>query len=270
MTAGPPANPPAHWYPDPTDAGSLRYWDGGSWTAHTYPAAGYVADAGQAAPAGLGSLAMAVRVLVGLCGLAALFDLGVQAWGGVVISAAAADPAHLEIQLLDLYDLLDVASVLPALALALAAGVVWLVWQHRLASTVPRAALRRSPGWHVWSWLIPIVNLLFPFQNMADLHRALTPVNGSARAARLPLSFRFWWLAWLASSAFTFGAARVSSMPDVTLATLAQASVVAAIGDGLEIIAAVLAIRIVGQLSRAALLGQRTAPAQLTALNAAG
>lgn len=270
MTAGHPANPPADWYPDPTDARSLRYWDGVEWTAHTYPVAGYATPAGQAAPAALGSLGTAVRVLVGLCGLAALFDLGVQAWGAVVISAAAADPAHLEISLLELYDSLDVVSVLPGLALALAAGVVWLVWQHRLAGTVPPAALRRSPGWHVWSWLIPIVNLLFPFQNMADLHRALTPVTGSARVAPLPLSFRFWWMAWLASSAFAFGAARVASLPDVTLAALGQASVVAAIGDGLEIIAAVLAIGIVGRLSRAAVLGQRTAPARPTALNAAG
>ncbi|WP_226924695.1 DUF2510 domain-containing protein [Georgenia satyanarayanai] len=29
---------PADWYPDPHQAGSLRYWDGTTWTAHVRPA----------------------------------------------------------------------------------------------------------------------------------------------------------------------------------------------------------------------------------------
>ncbi|MDQ1583695.1 MAG: hypothetical protein QOF36_1749 [Microbacteriaceae bacterium] len=29
-----PATPPASWYPDPTDARRLRWWDGGQWTEH--------------------------------------------------------------------------------------------------------------------------------------------------------------------------------------------------------------------------------------------
>ncbi|QHC72814.1 DUF4041 domain-containing protein [Rathayibacter sp. VKM Ac-2805] len=32
-------NAPAAWYPDPTDAALLRYWDGVAWTVHTHPVA---------------------------------------------------------------------------------------------------------------------------------------------------------------------------------------------------------------------------------------
>jgi hypothetical protein len=32
-------NPPASWYPDPTNPNQQRYWDGAQWTEHTQPAA---------------------------------------------------------------------------------------------------------------------------------------------------------------------------------------------------------------------------------------
>ncbi|MBF6227139.1 DUF2510 domain-containing protein [Nocardia abscessus] len=28
---------PAHWYPDPADPDTLRWWNGSSWTEHTAP-----------------------------------------------------------------------------------------------------------------------------------------------------------------------------------------------------------------------------------------
>ncbi len=37
-------NPPAGWYPDSSQPGTQRYWDGAQWTEHTAP----LADSGQA------------------------------------------------------------------------------------------------------------------------------------------------------------------------------------------------------------------------------
>lgn len=44
--------PPAGWYPDPTQPGQQRYWDGAQWTEHTAPGgeAGGGADAGGTGP----------------------------------------------------------------------------------------------------------------------------------------------------------------------------------------------------------------------------
>lgn len=41
--------PPAGWYPDPTQPGQQRYWDGTQWTEHTAPGTG---DGGASAASG--------------------------------------------------------------------------------------------------------------------------------------------------------------------------------------------------------------------------
>ena len=112
----------------------------------------------------------ATRWLIIAYGVLMVISMLVGGWGIAVVSAvdagwmyAAALPPY--------YVLSGVVSIVSALAV-LAAGICWLVWQHQAAASLPAGALRRTPGWHVGSWFIPVVSLWFPFQNISDLARA--------------------------------------------------------------------------------------------------
>src|SRR5699024_9712926 len=54
---------------------------------------------------------------------------------------------------------------------------------------------RRSPHWAVLGWIVPVVNLWFPYQVVADASRG---VGSRVR------TFWPWWLAWLGLSYSTF------------------------------------------------------------------
>ncbi len=71
-------------------------------------------------------------------------------------------------------------------------GLCWLIWQFRAARGYSPARLRRSPGWHVGSWLIPVVAWWWPWKNITELWRlAVGPV---------PWWLRAWWVCWVAGS----------------------------------------------------------------------
>ncbi len=85
--------------------------------------------------------------------------------------------------------------------------VAWLLWQFRLATSarVPVATLRHSPEWHVGGWFIPFAQLLWPVQDVSDLHHAVTdaaPTEADAVRAvdvtpspRIPPFIATWWAA---------------------------------------------------------------------------
>jgi hypothetical protein len=66
---------------------------------------------------------------------------------------------------------------------------------------------RRARGWAFWGWLIPIVNLWFPFQIMGDIWRAGLPEAKRRKTAWLPA---LWWTCWLLSG-LSFGVRATSS-----------------------------------------------------------
>jgi Protein of unknown function (DUF2510). len=249
MTTASPT--PAGWYPDPESPQSVRYWDGRNWTSQTHPSASPAADPAldrNPVPGNLTVLARAVQILVGLTGLLSLFLAGLDLWGFGLIGAAVRSPQTVDLDAVDRYDQLSsIGSVLALGALAIA-GVTWISWQYRLANHVPRAALRRSPGWQIAAWFVPVVALWYPLQNLGDLRGALT---GARTPSRAPGGYLVWWLAWTASNIVSLMAVRLSGQSE-TLSALADTILLMAIGDLLEAGAAVLAIAIVADLTRRA------------------
>jgi Domain of unknown function (DUF4328) len=77
-------------------------------------------------------------------------------------------------------------------------GILFVVWFRRARINAERHGYyqRRARGWTFWGWLIPIVNLWFPFQIMGDIWRAGLPAWRRGKTAWLPA---LWWLCWLLS-----------------------------------------------------------------------
>lgn len=233
-----PQTAPAGWYPSPDGDPVLRWWDGTLWTDATRipaplaseplpapadpgpPVSGWPAPQ----PPRLGAWSLLTRVLVVLAGVALPSASALRLWRGRQppewltedVSAGASGTAW---------------------GLLVVVGLAWFVWQFRAASTFPPGTTRRTPGWHVVSWLIPVAMLWLPYQNVADLFRRAL----GAAPRWLPV----WWALWL-------GGHVVTGLE----AWWPWAGVV---GNGLLLAAVPFALLVVGRLT-AALSGNREHP----------
>jgi hypothetical protein len=129
----------------------------------------------------------------------------------VVVAAIA---ARLAIQVLGLGSVqwrrslidfrLDTAADIAIFALS----ILFVVWFRRARINAERHDYRqrRARGWTFWGWIVPIVNLWFPFQIMGDIWRAGLPAPRRRKTAWLPA---VWWTCWLLSGA-SFGARAMS------------------------------------------------------------
>lgn len=197
--AGPSAagGPPPGWYADPAGPGSLRWWDGWSWTAYTAPLSPPLASPLVPAPARdlphpAASLA-GERRAAGWARRAVVVIAGVQAiatpW--TVYLGAFEDRNFLRLS-----DGATSPPMLPAdfywgylpVAVGTVAIVLLAVWMYRAAVHARRLGLpaRRSAVWAWLAWMIPVVNFWFPYQVIRD---CLPPSDGDGRRRVLR-----WWL----------------------------------------------------------------------------
>ena len=84
-------------------------------------------------------------------------------------------------------------------------SILFVVWFYRARINAERHGYpqRRARAWAFWGWIIPVVNLWFPFQIMGDIWRAGLPAELRGETAWLPA---LWWTCWLLSGLGIFGA----------------------------------------------------------------
>lgn len=94
----------------------------------------------------------------------------------------------------DVFTTYDIVAI-PLTIIAIAAYVVVCLWLYQVRSYLdvrrPDAHHARRKGW-VWAgWLVPVVNLWFPFQIVRDIVKALGTSAG--------MLLGWWWTFWLFS-----------------------------------------------------------------------
>jgi len=139
----------------------------------------------------LRGIGTATRILIAVYAALSLVTLLTDGWG--IMTLDAYNSGSVGADALDTFDGISLPLSVIAMGVLIAAGICWVVWQYRAAASVPPGGLRRSPGWHVGSWFIPVVSLFFPFQNISDLARSSrADLSGGLRGT--------WWTLWIASN----------------------------------------------------------------------
>lgn len=190
----PPTGPPPGWYDDPWNQSPKRWWDGTEWTHHTQTG-------------GAGRPGTDLRVRLEAEQASAKWARSLIIWGGVAQATSSVTSAIVMPDLVDdVRDSIDRGEVATATGgspaanalnqiatlVLIAVGIIFLVWFYRALAFAADSGLpaKRTPGWGVAGFIIPIVNFWFPYRSAVDSLPAGHPA--------LPLILR-WWLLWIAS-----------------------------------------------------------------------
>jgi hypothetical protein len=184
-----PATAPPGWHPDPWAAASLRYWDGNQWTGHVAGLPGgrsqslRLDEERTAARWARTGLALAGPALgVTMIGFAFQWRWMADHWEELTrtsnrVEASGNSGAAVMVQLSGV--------------VLLAVTVLFLLWFYRSAVLAAASGLsaRRSPLLATLSFIIPVLNIWWPYQSACDL----LPEDHPGRAV-----IRRWWFLWLA------------------------------------------------------------------------
>ena len=195
--------------------------------------------------------ALAAGVALRLAAVAALVLLGADGFQIVSIGTQGLNPDQITLDDVVLFFAASFYVVVLVTAI-----VFFTRWEHRVArnARLLDARFRHSPAWVVAWWFVPVANLVMPNRVMSDLWLA-SGQDGS----RGPAYLGAWWGSWIGGSLLGYLAGRVSA--SATTAPIAQlADVIDLFSDTLIVVAALLAMRLVVDLTRRQLdAGQRLA-----------
>jgi hypothetical protein len=147
----------------------------------------------------------------------------------------------------DANDRRQIAVGVAQVSLLVLTAVFFIIWFKRAYEHVePLGGNRRyGTGWAIGAWFVPIMNLWRPKQIANDIWRAGNGPGDSSISPWLTL----WWAAFLVSNWASQLAGRLSIAGD-TVEELQTAAAVYAFADGIDVIAAGLAIWVVWAITR--------------------
>lgn len=201
-------------------------------------------------PVGLGSaislllVAVIVTDVLSFVSGAYLYDL--------LRGTADADAALLSVSGLEdrqsAYDL----SGMPQSLIHLTTGIVYLCWLYRLrdnAELFAPGTHRWGRSWTGWGWIVPGVSLWVPRRITLDIWNASRPETPSATDRPGRGRINLWWGFWLAEGFFALAGEAVYETAE-SIGTTNVGLGLLMLADLLDIVCAVLAIRLVRTLTR--------------------
>jgi hypothetical protein len=149
--------------------------------------------------------------------------------------------------------LIGLGVALVTFAVYVATVVVFCMWLYRSANNVmafgtPRSLINYSAGWTVGSFFVPIANLVIPYRATKEVWQNSQPGTATfLQAGSPPAWFPIWWTFWLLSNFASNVYFRLTWNDKVDREVGAVLGVAA---DSLTIVAAILAIVIVGEIDK--------------------
>jgi len=176
---------PAGWHPDPWQLATMRWWDGNAWTGHVSGPTPMTQAVDVQSERAIARWLQPLLLVAGVAQAFGMFANASQAkwfvehWDEMVRTGTTVDTPPSGGSLSGL--------VLPITILV---GVLFLVWFYRAARSGWGAGLpaRRSPMLATLSFIIPVVNLWWPYQSAMDM----VPADDQRRSV-----IQRWWAMWL-------------------------------------------------------------------------
>jgi Domain of unknown function (DUF4328) len=250
------APPPPPWSPGPQPAHD------NPWAVQ--PPSGYV---GYPTPNGgtrpLTGLAIATQVMLGIQLLTTMWFLFPVLHQRSLINRLKTDPNSVSLTEANHAD--DTVAALAGVVavLFIVTGIVWIIWFYRARSNVDAwgpVFQRRSRGWAIGAWLCPVVNLWFPYMIARDILDDTERGQGGSHDVRRsrPLLMT-WWLVYVALSVSSL--VERANRSRKTLDDLTTYSNIEIVTIALRLVAGILAILVVRQITAAQTRRRSGAPA---------
>lgn len=149
--------------------------------------------------------------------------------------------------------LLAVALAVVQIVVSITTVVVFLMWLYRAHENlatfgIPRNQMQYSSAWAVGSWFVPLANLIIPYRAIKELWQKSVPNYVTMFSTLSPPGFfPVWWGFWITSNIANQIYFRLSWREETATDAV---EVMGAIGGILEIVAALLAIKVVREIQR--------------------